>query len=88
MVDSLHEHAVQAEKHLEQLATGMADQQVDPSMTETVTKMADVARKIVSALGKGQEATADDAPPEDSEPGEQPHTIASATDAMMAQRHA
>lgn len=88
MDDSLHEHAVQAEKHLEQLATGMADQQFDSALTETVTRMADVARKIVSALGKASGAGESTGPAESSEDGEQPHTMSSAADAMMAARKA
>lgn len=59
----MHEHAVQAEKHLEQLATGLAKEGMDDAVVQTVTKMADVARKLVSALGKGQESTGDAEPP-------------------------
>lgn len=88
---SLHEHAVQAEKHLEQLATGLAKVQADEGTVQTVSKMADVARKIVSALGAGQEETSDAEPPapgpETPAPGEgapaaQPHTMDSATSAL------
>lgn len=75
--DNLHEHAVQAEKHLEQLATGLAQAGADDGTISTVTKMAEVTRKVVMALGKGQAATGDHAPP-----AAQPHTMASATDAL------
>lgn len=79
---SLHEHALQAEKHLEQLATGLAHAQADPGTVQTVTKMADVARKIVAALGSGQEQTSDtEAPAQPAQP-EQPHTMDSATSAL------
>jgi len=60
---SLHEHAVQAENHLEQLATGLAKAGAEDDVLQTVTKMAEVARKIVMALGKGQEETGDEEPP-------------------------
>lgn len=84
MDTSLHEHAVQAEKHLEQLATGLAKAGADEPTVQTVTKMADVARKLVSALGAGQEETADnEGPAEDrAEPQPEQHTMGSATDAL------
>jgi hypothetical protein len=61
---SLHEHAVQAEEHLEQLATGLAQAGADPETVDVVSKMAGVTRKLVKALGKGQEVTGDAEPPE------------------------
>lgn len=76
---SLHEHAVQAEAHLEQLATGLAKAGADEGTIQAVSQMADVTRKIVTALGKGQEATGDEepaAPPPEREP--QRHTMDSA----------
>lgn len=80
---SLHDHALQAEKHLEQLATGLSKAGADEGTIQTVTKMADVARKIVSALGAGQEHTSDTEPPAEPAPAPaQPHTMASATDAL------
>ena len=88
---SLHDHALQAEKHLEQLATGLAAAGVAPNQVQTVSKMADVCRQIVQQLGKGQEQTGDNEPPgaaqEPSEPGgpeggEPRHTMESATDAL------
>lgn len=65
---SLHEHALQAEKHLEQLATGLTSAGADPSAIKAVTQMAEVCRKLVSAFGKGQEATGDKEPPADTRP--------------------
>lgn len=80
---SLHDHALQAEKHLEQLATGLAQAHADPGTVQTVTKMAEVARKIVSALGAGQAATSDTQPPAQPAPAPaQPHTMDSATTAL------
>lgn len=76
--DDLHAHAVDAESALEQLATGLAQAKVDPGVVQTVTKMADVTRKIVKVLGKGQAATGDaegaepGAPPEGGQPGADP----------------
>lgn len=81
---ALLETAVQAEKHLEQLATGLAQQGADEATVKTVGQMAEVTRKIVTALGKGQENTADNEPPApEAQPApaadEQPRTIAEAT---------
>lgn len=73
-VESLHEHAVQAEKHLEALATGLAQEGASPETVKAVTQMADVARELVKALGKGQESTGDEEPAAP-EPQEQPSTI-------------
>lgn len=64
---SLHNHAVEAERHLEALATGLAEQGAPPETIKAVTKMADVARQLVKVLGKGQEATGDREPPEPEE---------------------
>src|SRR4051794_12735421 len=61
-VGSLHEHALQAEKHLEALATGLSAAGADPQSIKGVTQMADVCRKMVSAFGKGQEQTGDKQP--------------------------
>ncbi len=63
--ESLHEHAVEAEKHLEALATGLAQAGASPETVDAVKQMADVTREIVKALGKGQESTGDEEPPEE-----------------------
>lgn len=76
MAQQLHEIAVDAEKNLEALATGLAQAGADEPTIKTVTQMADVARQIVKALGKGQEETGDAEPPAP-EP-EQPQTMDSA----------
>ena len=65
---SLHEHALQAEKHLEALATGLSAAGADPASIKAVAQMADICRKMVSAFGKGQESTGDKQPPADTRP--------------------
>lgn len=59
---NLHGYAVDAEKNLEALATGLAQQGMDEATVEAVTKMADMTRELVKALGAGQEETGDDQP--------------------------
>lgn len=80
---SLHEVAVQAEKALEALATGLGQVGAPPDTVKAVSKMADVTRQIVSALGKSNaEPTPEPAgPPPAPEGG---HTIDSATGALHA----
>lgn len=51
--DQLHTHAIEAEKHLEQLATGLAEIGADPAAVKAISQMADVTRKIASGLAKG-----------------------------------
>ena len=60
---SLHDEALQAEKHLEALATGLAQAGAPEGAVNAVTKMASVTRDIVKSLGKGQEQTGDKQPP-------------------------
>ena len=86
MAQQLHEIAVTAEGALEQLATGLAQAGADEGTVKSVTQMAGVTRKIVAALGKGQEETADDEPAAP-EP-EQPETMDSATSALHADMQA
>lgn len=80
MATDLHTHALQAENHLEQLATGLAKAGVDDSVLKAVQGWAQGARSIAEQLGKGQERTADD----ESAAPEQPerHTMQSATDSL------
>ncbi len=76
--EKLHGYAVAAEKNLEQLATGLASAGAPDNVTKTVTQMADGARKLVTALpGAAQAAPSP-------EQAQQPETIDSATDSMMA----
>lgn len=74
---NLHEYAVQAEANLEKLATGLAQAGAEEEVVTTVSKMAEVTRKVVAALGKGQEQTADNEPP-----APQPRTMDSATNEL------
>ncbi len=80
---TLHEHAVAAERHLEQLATGLGQAGADNQVVQTFSKMAEVTRKLVVALGRGQEASGDAEPPADEAvtppPPSQPRTIQSAS---------
>jgi hypothetical protein len=48
----LHTHALQAEKHLEALATGLGQADADPGVIKAVSQMADAMRKIASAMAK------------------------------------
>lgn len=83
----LHTLAVDAEKSLEALATGLGQAGADPQSVDAVSQMAEVTRKIVKALGAGQAHTGDDEPPAEPEAApakEQPaaeegHTMDSAT---------
>ncbi len=80
--EQLHEHASQAEQHLEQLATGLARIDADPQAVEAITKMAGVVRTVASSLAKqgleGQRAEGQ--PPE---PQGQP-TMDSATNDLQS----
>lgn len=85
-----HQYAVDAEANLEKLATELAQAGADPGTVKVVTQMADVTRKIVKALGKGQAATGDNEPPEP-QPAEQPQgreTMDSATSGLQAEAQA
>lgn len=66
----LHDHALQAEKHLEALATGLAAAHADPSAVKAVVQMADVMRQLLKALTADAQATAP------------PDTMDSATNSM------
>lgn len=65
---SLHDEALQAEKHLEALATGLGQVGASPATIKAVSQMAEVTRQIVSALGKGQEDTGDEEPSSEAQP--------------------
>lgn len=78
--EKLHGYAVAAEKNLEQLATGLAQAGAPENVTKTVTQLADASRKLVTALaGAAQAAPA---------PEQQPETMDTATDSMMAEAKA
>ncbi len=76
--EQLYDLCVEAEKKLEQIATGLGQIGAAPEAVEAVSKMADVVRKICAGLAKGMKE----------EPAEPSHTMASATDEMMAERAA
>lgn len=59
----LHQLALDTYKGAQELATGLAHAGVDTSVTDAVTKASDVFHKVAQALGKGQAATGDTAPP-------------------------
>lgn len=82
--ESLLDVALTAEKALEQLATGLGQVGAPPDTVKAVTKMADVTRQIVSALGKGQEETGDAEPPAP----EPKQTFDSATNALHQEAQA
>ncbi len=51
--DQLHTHALKAEEHAEQLATGLAGIGADEKAVKAVTQMAGVFRQIAGGLAKG-----------------------------------
>lgn len=73
---SIHNHALQAEKHLEQLATGLGSAGVDPAVVKAVAQMADAMRKIVEQMGPDQMDKAKAAT-------ERPATMDGATDSLV-----
>lgn len=79
--EQLHDHAMEAEKALEQLATGLGQIGAAPEAVKAVSQMAEVVRKIGTGLAKGMKA-------EPAEPAHTPHTMDSAADEMMAERNA
>jgi hypothetical protein len=84
MATDLHELAVDGEKNLEQLATGLAQAGANPETVQAVEQMADVLREIVKALGKGQEATADEEPAAPEGPASFDQAAAETQQAMQA----
>ena len=79
--EKLHGCAVEAEKNLEELATGLAQAGAPEAATKAVTRIADAVRDIVKSLaGAAQAAPA----PEQ----EQPETMDTAADGMMAEANA
>jgi hypothetical protein len=81
MAYDLHKCAVDAEQSLEKLATELAKAQAPDNVTNTVTKMADVARQIVKVVGSAQpeEAAPAEAPPPEEA---QPRSVGEAVDQM------
>lgn len=60
---SMHDKALVIESWVEKLATEMAHAGIDQNSVAVVSKIASVMRKLVSALGQGQEQTGDQEPP-------------------------
>lgn len=54
--DKLHEHAVEACKHLEQLATGIAGVGADEATVQGITKMAEMCRQVAKGLAQNMHA--------------------------------
>jgi hypothetical protein len=48
----LHTHALQAEKHLEALATGLGQADAEPTVIKAISRMADTMRSLASAMAK------------------------------------
>lgn len=48
----LHDHAIQASKHLEALATGLGHADAPEKVTATFTKMADACRSLASTMSR------------------------------------
>lgn len=87
----LHKYAVDAEENLEKLATGLVEAGAPENVTKTVSQMADVTRKIVEELGKGQEQTGDKEPPAEEPAAEQQpkrETMDSATSSLHQEAQA
>jgi hypothetical protein len=79
--EKLHKHALDAEKHLEQLATGLAQLGADPGALKAVGQMAEAVRGIAKSLNKvPTEAPAEPAP-EQAAPRE---TMDSAANSLVA----
>ena len=76
---NLLEYAIQAEKNLEQLATGLGQEGADEGTIQVVTQMAEMARKLVRAMGKQDSAPKPEAA---APPGGA--TMQSATEGMAA----
>lgn len=76
--EQLYDACHQAQALLEKIATGLGQAGAAPEAVKAVSQMADVVGKICNGLAKGMK----------SEPAEQPHTMDTAADEMMADRRA
>lgn len=76
--DQLHTHAIQAEKHLEQLATGLGQVGAEEAAVKAVGEMAEAIRGVIKTLGRGGTMQG--------EPDKPRPTMDSAADEMMAER--
>lgn len=80
--EKLYRLCQQAEKDLEQIATGLGQIGAAPQAVKTFSQMAEVVRKVCTGLA--QNLKHEPAPGQDGAP----HTMQSATDAMMADHRA
>lgn len=55
MANNLMEHALQMERHAEQLATGLAQAGADKKVVQTVTQCASIGRAIAKELGNANQ---------------------------------
>lgn len=72
----MHDHAIEASKHLEALATGLGQADAEPKVIDAITSMADTVRGIAKAMAKAPA-------PAPKAPAARP-TMASATDELAA----
>lgn len=83
--EQLHKFAVDAEQNVEKLATGLAQVGAPEPTVKTVSQIADALRTIAKSLASAAQA----APAPEPTPGPEPrHTMASATNDMMAEAKA
>lgn len=68
----MHDHAMQAEKHLEALATEMGKADTDPQIIKAVSSMADGMRQIAKSMSRAPA------------PAPKRQTMASATNELAA----
>lgn len=71
--NSLHDHAIQAEKHVEALATGLAKAGASDETVKTITQCADILRQVASALAQGAEHAPNEPEPEGPPEGGSPY---------------
>lgn len=76
--EELYDKCKQAEKLLEQIATGLGQLGAAPEAVKAFSQMADVVEKVCNGLAKSMKE----------EPAEPAHTMDSAADEMMAERAA
>lgn len=77
--EELHDHAVQVEKHAEQLATGLAKLGAAEEAVKFYTQVAEQSRRVATGLAKNMK----DEPPEEEQPA---GSMDEAADRMMARR--
>lgn len=73
----LHELAVDAEKNLEQLATGLAQAGANEAAVDALTSMAEAVRRIAKSLVAPE--------PDPADAADEPPTMNSATDELTSQ---